>query len=74
MQTHENIEPPSLREPDSPSPRTFPLPGSQYYRRLHDPKSKKQYYTTFKRFNAIAAPLYRLGLLPLLGFGKLLCC
>jgi deazaflavin-dependent oxidoreductase (nitroreductase family) len=51
--------------------RTFPLPGTTYYNMLYDPKSKKQFYTSFKMFNTVIAPLYRLGLLPLVGFGKL---
>jgi deazaflavin-dependent oxidoreductase (nitroreductase family) len=52
-------------------PRVFPLPGTTYYKMLYDPKSKKQFYTGFKVFNAITVPFYRLGILPLLGFGKL---
>jgi deazaflavin-dependent oxidoreductase (nitroreductase family) len=64
---------PAMENFDSHSmaPRVFPLPGSTYYQMLYDPKSKKQFYTTFKIFNTVAAPLYRIGLLPLLGFGKL---
>jgi deazaflavin-dependent oxidoreductase (nitroreductase family) len=53
------------------TPRTFPLPGTTYYNMLYDPRAKKQYYTSFKIANRIIAPLYRLGLLPLIGFGKL---
>jgi deazaflavin-dependent oxidoreductase (nitroreductase family) len=52
-------------------PRTFPLPGTTYYNMLYDQKSKKQFYTSFKIANRVIAPLYKLRLLPLLGFGKL---
>jgi deazaflavin-dependent oxidoreductase (nitroreductase family) len=62
-------QPGSNTGPDAP--RVFPLPGTTYYNMLYDPKSKKRYLTGFKIINAIIVPLYRLGLLPLLGFGKL---
>jgi hypothetical protein len=52
-------------------PRTFPLPGTTYYNMLYDPKSKKQFQNGFRIFNKLIAPLYRLGLLPLVGFGNL---
>jgi hypothetical protein len=71
MQTRKNLEHPSLNEAIPTTPRIFPLPGSTYYQMLYDAKSKKQFYTVFKIFNAIATPLYRVGPLPLLGFGKL---
>ncbi len=71
MQASENLENKSGHSQDVTAPRTFPLPGSMYYRMLYDQKSKKQFYTNFKIFNAITVPLYRAGLLPLLGFGKL---
>jgi deazaflavin-dependent oxidoreductase (nitroreductase family) len=53
------------------SPRTFPLPGTTYYNMLHDPKSKKRFRGFFRLFNRLIAPLYRVGLLPLLGAGDL---
>ncbi len=53
------------------APRVFPLPGSTYYNMLYDPRSKKQFVTSFKLANRIIAPLYRLRLLPMLGFGRL---
>jgi deazaflavin-dependent oxidoreductase (nitroreductase family) len=51
--------------------RVFPLPGTTYYNMLYDPKTRKQFYTSFKVANWIITPLYRVGLLPLIGFGKL---
>jgi deazaflavin-dependent oxidoreductase (nitroreductase family) len=53
------------------APRVFPLPGTTYYNMLYDPKSKQRFYTIFKIANRLLAPLYKLRLLPLLGFGKL---
>ncbi len=51
--------------------RTFPLPGTTYYNMLYDAKSKKKFYRGFKLANWLLAPLYRLRLLPLIGFGKM---
>jgi deazaflavin-dependent oxidoreductase (nitroreductase family) len=54
------------------SPRTFPRPGTTYHDMICDPKSKKRFRGLFRFFNMLIAPLYRLGLLPLLGVGKLI--
>ncbi len=51
--------------------RSFPLPGTTYYNMLYDPVSKKRFKTGFKLLNRMITPLYRVGLLPLLGAGKL---
>ena len=58
-------------DPTQPAPRVFPPPGTTYYNMLYDPKSKKRFYSSFKLANHFIAPLYKLGLLPLIGFGKL---
>ena len=58
-------------DPAAGVPRTLPRPGTTYYNMLYDPRSKKQFYNSFKFANRIIAPLYKLGLLPLVGFGRL---
>ena len=58
-------------EPAQAIQRTFPLPGTTYYNMLYDAKSKKKFYYGFKFANLLLAPLYRLRLLPLIGFGKM---
>jgi len=42
-----------------------------YYNMLYDPKAKKRFQSGFKFANRILTPLYKIGLLPLIGFGKL---
>ena len=58
-------------EPAQDVQRTFPLPGTTYYNMLYDAKSKKKFYNGFKFANLLLAPLYRLRLLPLMGFSKM---
>jgi deazaflavin-dependent oxidoreductase (nitroreductase family) len=58
--------------PEPNTQRVFPLPGTTYYNMLCDPKSKQQYRKVFRIFNRFVAPMYRLGLLPLLGAGNLI--
>ncbi len=65
MNAHSDPKPPGS------APRTFPLAGTSYYNMLYNPRSKKQYQFVFRWLNRIIAPLYKLGLLPLLGAGKL---
>lgn len=51
-------------------PRVFPLPGTNLYRLISDPEFKKAFHARVKQGNRWLAPLYKGGVLPLLGFGK----
>ena len=73
MNTHENSpEIKSGPNPECSASRTFPLPGTTYYNMLYDPKARKYFPYRFQdRQPDHHTPLYKLRLLPLLGFGKL---
>jgi deazaflavin-dependent oxidoreductase (nitroreductase family) len=59
-------------EQGTEGPRTFPLPGTTYYNMFYNPEAKKKFYNSFRFANKLFAPLYKMRLLPLIGFGKLI--
>ena len=50
--------------------RAFPLPGTNLYKFMSDPEYKKIFHARVKQGNRWLAPLYKLGVLPLLGLGS----
>ncbi len=54
----------------SDAPRAFPLPGSRMYDFVCNPEFKKQFHPKLKMTNRFVIPLYRAGVLPLIGLGK----
>jgi deazaflavin-dependent oxidoreductase (nitroreductase family) len=50
--------------------RAFPLPGTNLYKLISDPAFKKVFHARVKQGNRWLIPLYKLGILPLLGLGK----
>ncbi len=48
---------------------SIPKPGSWMYNMCVEPKSSKRYLKLFRILNKIVVPLYRIRLLPMLGFG-----
>ncbi|MFX0094655.1 MAG: nitroreductase family deazaflavin-dependent oxidoreductase [Candidatus Hodarchaeota archaeon] len=51
-------------------PRDFPRPGSLFYTMMHNEKSKTRYIRLIKLVNKALIFLYKLRVLPLLGFGR----
>lgn len=52
------------------APRAFPLPGSRMYEFVCNPKFKQEFHGKLKVTNRFVVPLYRVGVLPVLGLGK----
>ena len=50
--------------------RAFPLPGTMLYDLIFKPEFKKTAHPRIKFFNRLVVPLYKLGVLPVLGIGK----
>ena len=49
----------------------FPRPGSMAHDMIYNEQAYKRYIKLFKIANKIVVPLYRWGLVPVLGFGRL---
>lgn len=52
------------------APRVFPLPGTTLYQVTCNQKFKEEFHSKLKIANRVVIPLYRIGLLPLLGLSK----
>ncbi len=51
-------------------PRTFPLSGSRLYQLVSNSEFKEEFHSKLKLTNRVVVPLYKIGLLPLLGLNK----
>ena len=52
------------------APRVFPLPGTMLYDMIFKPEFRQTFHGRIKILNRLVVPLYRIGLLPLLGIGR----
>jgi deazaflavin-dependent oxidoreductase (nitroreductase family) len=52
------------------APRVFPLPGTMLYKMIFDPAFRQTFHGRIKILNRLVVPLYRIGVLPLLGIGR----
>ncbi len=66
MPATENKEP----RPQSAAGRAFPLPTTNLYKILSDPEYRRTFNARLKLGNRFMSPLYRVGVLPLLGMSK----
>ena len=51
-------------------PRVFPLPGTMLYDMIFKPEFRQTFHGRIKFLNRLVVPLYRIGVLPLLGMGR----
>jgi deazaflavin-dependent oxidoreductase (nitroreductase family) len=51
-------------------PRTFPLPDTMLYKMIFQPEFRQSFQKRIKLLNRFVVPLYRIGVLPLLGIGR----
>lgn len=60
------------REAHSSAGRAFPLPTTNLYKILADGEYRAAFNARLKQGNRFMAPLYKVGILPLLGMGNLM--
>jgi deazaflavin-dependent oxidoreductase (nitroreductase family) len=51
-------------------PRAFPLPDTMLYNMIFQPEFRQSFHKRIKILNRFVVPLYRIGVLPLLGIGR----